>query len=162
MPQEYQEAVPVFIRSQDTRRQVRVVFCNRSHRVVKPIWINFRGEPQPYEDIQPYTGRRMTTYFGHPWIFRDAETDDPMLVNKKMMYCLPSLQNRHDHIANITLPVLTLRERALQVVRRLVRKDDICRLEIARCLQEDLARSPSLHDDLQRLNQQVRQESLGE
>ncbi|XP_051563092.1 von Hippel-Lindau disease tumor suppressor-like isoform X2 [Myxocyprinus asiaticus] len=98
----------------------------------------------------------------HPWIFRDAETDDPMLVNKKVMYYLPSLENRQDHIANITLPVFTLRDRCLQVVRRLVRKEDICRLEIARCLQEDLAQKPSLHTDLRRLNQQLRQEIMGE
>ncbi|XP_051563091.1 von Hippel-Lindau disease tumor suppressor-like isoform X1 [Myxocyprinus asiaticus] len=164
MPQESLEVespLPI-IRSHDTRRPASVVFCNRSPRVVKPIWINFRGEPQPYGDMQPFTGRRMTTYFAHPWIFRDAETDDPMLVNKKVMYYLPSLENRQDHIANITLPVFTLRDRCLQVVRRLVRKEDICRLEIARCLQEDLAQKPSLHTDLRRLNQQLRQEIMGE
>lgn len=66
MPQESQEGqqpLPL-VRSLDTRIPANVLFCNCSPRVVKPVWINFRGELEPYVDIQPYTGRRMTTYVG--------------------------------------------------------------------------------------------------
>ncbi|XP_065120784.1 von Hippel-Lindau disease tumor suppressor [Paramisgurnus dabryanus] len=162
MPQEHQEGQPPLplVRSLVSRLPAYVVFCNRSPRVVKPMWINFRGEPQPYVDIQPYTGRKMTTYVGHPWMFRDAETDDPMLVNNKEMYLPATLENGQLSIANITLPVLTLRERCLQVVRRLVRAEDICRLEIGRCLQDDLAQRPSIHADLRRISQRVEQKLL--
>ncbi|KAI7807674.1 von Hippel-Lindau disease tumor suppressor [Triplophysa rosa] len=162
MPQEFQEGqqpLPL-VRSLVSRLPAYVVFCNRSPRVVKPIWVNFRGEPQPYVNIQPYTGRRMTTYMGHPWMFRDAETDDPMLVNNKEMYLPTPLGNGQVSIANITLPVLTLRERCLQVVRRLVRSEDICRLEIGRCLQEDLTQRPSIHADLRQISQRVEQKLL--
>lgn len=159
MPQEGQQALPL-VRSLVSRTPACVVFCNCSPRVVKPVWINFRGEPQPYADIQPYTGRRMTTYVGHPWMFRDAETDDPMVVNNKEMYLPVSLENPQVSIANITLPVLTLRDRCLQVVRRLVRREDICQLEIARCLQDDLAQRPSIHADLRRISQRVEQKLL--
>lgn len=41
---------------------------------------------------------------GHPWMFRDAETDDPMVVNNKEMYLPAPLENRQVSIANITLP----------------------------------------------------------
>lgn len=41
---------------------------------------------------------------GHPWMFRDAETDDPMVVNNKEMYLPATLENQQVSIANITLP----------------------------------------------------------
>ncbi|XP_048055398.1 von Hippel-Lindau disease tumor suppressor [Megalobrama amblycephala] len=162
MPQESQEGqqpLPL-VRSLVSRTPSYVLFCNCSPRVVKPVWINFLGEPQPYVDIQPYTGRRMTTYVGHPWMFRDAETDDPMVVNNKEMYLPAALENGQVSIANITLPVLTLRDRCLQVVRRLVRREDICQLEIAHCLKDDLAQRPSIHADLRRISQRVEQKLL--
>ncbi|CAM4626676.1 hypothetical protein PO909_005491 [Leuciscus waleckii] len=162
MPQESQEgqqSLPL-VRSLVSQIPTNVLFCNNSPRVVKPVWINFRGEPQPYVDIQPYTGRRMATYVGHPWMFRDAETDDPMVVNSKEMYLPASVENGQVSIAHITLPVLTLRDRCLQAVRRLVRREDICRLEIARCLQDDLSQRPSIHADLRRISQRVEQKLL--
>lgn len=102
----------------------------------------------------------MTTYVGHPWMFRDAETDDPMVVNNKEMYLPASLENGQVANANITLPVLTLRDRCLQVVRQLVCREDIGRLEIAHCLQEDLAQRPSIEADLRRISQRVEQKLL--
>lgn len=60
---EGQQPLPL-VRSLVSRIPAHVVFCNRSPRIVKPVWINFRGEPQPYVDIQPYTGKRMETYVG--------------------------------------------------------------------------------------------------
>ncbi|KAI2663712.1 von Hippel-Lindau disease tumor suppressor [Labeo rohita] len=161
MPQEPPEGQSLpLVRSLVSRIPVEVVFCNCSPRVVKPVWINFRGEPQPYVDIQPYTGRKMKTFVGHPWMFRDAETDDPMVVNNKEMYLPAPHENGQVSFANITLPVLTLRDRCLQVVRRLVRREDICQLEIARCLQDDLAQRPSIHTDLQRISRRVEQKLL--
>ncbi len=63
MPEEVEESLPS-VRSLNSRTPVRAVFCNRSPRVVRPIWIDYRGEPQAYADIQPRTGRNMNTFVG--------------------------------------------------------------------------------------------------
>ncbi|XP_076870667.1 von Hippel-Lindau disease tumor suppressor [Brachyhypopomus gauderio] len=160
-PDEAERQQPLrLVRSLISRIQAHVVFCNRSPRIVKLIWIDFRGEPQSYAELQPLTGKRISTYVGHPWMFRDAQSDDPMLVNSKEMYLPRAVERGQVSMVNITLPVFSLRERCLQVVRQLVRTEDFPRLEIARCLQEDLAQRPDIHADLRRISQKVEQRLL--
>ncbi|OWK02403.1 VHL [Cervus elaphus hippelaphus] len=50
------------LRSVNTREPSQVIFCNRSPRVVLPVWLNFDGEPQPYPTLPPGTGRRIHSY----------------------------------------------------------------------------------------------------
>lgn len=52
------------LRSVNSREPSQVIFCNRSPRVVLPVWLNFDGEPQPYPTLQPGTGRRIHSYRG--------------------------------------------------------------------------------------------------
>ncbi|XP_077648811.1 von Hippel-Lindau disease tumor suppressor isoform X3 [Urocitellus parryii] len=50
------------LRSVTSREPSQVIFCNRSPRVVLPVWLNFDGEPQPYPTLPPGTGRRIHSY----------------------------------------------------------------------------------------------------
>lgn len=128
--------------------------CNRSPRVVLPVWLNFDGEPQPYPTLPPGTGRRIHSYRGHLWLFRDAGTYDGLLVNQTELF-VPSLNVDGQPIfANITLPVYTLKERCLQVVRSLVKPENYRRLDIVRSLYEDLEDHPNVRKDLERLTQE--------
>lgn len=63
MPQEGEQSLPL-VRSLNSRIPVVAVFCNRTPRVVRPVWIDFFGNPQAYDDLQPGTGRKMTTFVG--------------------------------------------------------------------------------------------------
>ncbi|KAM6214177.1 von Hippel-Lindau disease tumor suppressor [Rhynchocyon petersi] len=142
------------LRSVNSREPSQVIFCNRSPRVVLPVWLNFDGEPQPYPTLPPGTGRRIHSYRGHLWLFRDAGTYDGLLVNQTELF-VPSLNvNGQPIFANITLPVYTLKERCLQVVRSLVRPENYRQLDIVRSLYEDLEDRPDVRKDLERLTQE--------
>ncbi|XP_050004395.1 von Hippel-Lindau disease tumor suppressor [Alexandromys fortis] len=151
------------LRSVNSREPSQVIFCNRSPRVVLPLWLNFDGEPQPYPTLPPGTGRRIHSYRGHLWLFRDAGTHDGLLVNQTELF-VPSLNVDGQPIfANITLPVYTLKERCLQVVRSLVKPENYRRLDIVRSLYEDLEDHPNVQKDIERLTQEhFENQTLGE
>ncbi|XP_028575144.2 von Hippel-Lindau disease tumor suppressor [Podarcis muralis] len=140
------------LRSVNTREPCQVIFCNRSPRLVSPVWLDFEGKPRSYPSLKPGTGRRMHSYLEHLWLFRDAGTDDSLLVNQAELFVATRNMNGQPVFANITLPVYTLKERCLQVVRALVKPVDYRKLDIVRSLYEDLEDHPDIRKDLQRLS----------
>ncbi|NXQ64214.1 VHL disease, partial [Anthoscopus minutus] len=141
------EAGPA-LRSVNTRELSEVVFNNHSPRCVLPVWLDFEGQPRCYPVLQPRSGRVMHSYRGHLWLFRDAGTNDGLLVNQQELFmATPNVTK-----ADITLPVFTLKERCLQVVRSLVSPVDYRKLDIVQSLYEDLEDHPDIWKDLQRLS----------
>lgn len=85
---------------------------------------------------------------GHLWLFRDAGTYDGLLVNQQELFvAAPNVTK-----ADITLPVFTLKERCLQVVRSLVSPMDYRKLDIVQSLYEELEDHPDIWKDLRRLS----------
>lgn len=64
----------VLVRSLNCRLLVNAVFCNRSPRVVRPLWIDFLGVPQAYNDLLPGMGRKMTTFVGRVSVVSKLKT----------------------------------------------------------------------------------------
>ncbi|NXW63293.1 VHL disease, partial [Eurystomus gularis] len=85
---------------------------------------------------------------GHLWLFRDAGTNDGLLVNRQELFVATPGVNT----ADITLPVFTLKERCLQVVRSLVKPMDYRKLDIVQSLYEELEDRPDIRKDLRRLS----------
>ncbi|XP_060691223.1 von Hippel-Lindau disease tumor suppressor [Hemiscyllium ocellatum] len=157
------------LRSHNSCEPSYVTFCNCTGRRVKPVWINYRGEPVPYSTMAAQSGRRMTTYFGHPWMFRDAVSDDRLLVNGHEVFVPPAGQVNEIGqpcyiMVKITIPVYTLKERCLQVVRSLVKREDYRNLEIVGSLYDELEDQPQILKDLKRIQKQLaeREETLAD
>ncbi|NWZ93941.1 VHL disease, partial [Nesospiza acunhae] len=129
------------LRSVNTRELSEVVFNNHSPRSVLPVWLDFEGRPRCYPVLQPLLKR-------HLWLFRDAGTYDGLLVNQQELFvAAPNVTK-----ADITLPVFTLKERCLQVVRSLVSPMDYRKLDIVQSLYEELEDHPDIWKDLRRLS----------
>lgn len=59
-------------KSRDSRVPVTVRFVNKSgaHRSV--MWIDYKGQPVHYKDLNPGESYSQQTYVGHPWMFTDG------------------------------------------------------------------------------------------
>ncbi|XP_063794926.1 von Hippel-Lindau disease tumor suppressor-like [Pseudophryne corroboree] len=139
------------LRSLGSQQKIYIIFCNQSPRTVQPIWVNFKGDPEPYPTLPPGTELRMITYLDHIWVFRDVETDVALTVNNKEIYLPSPNENGPPAVVNISLPVFSLKDRCLQVVRSLVKPEDYRKLEIVASLYEDLENRPNITKDLRRL-----------
>lgn len=64
----------VLVRSLNCRLLVNAVFCNRSPRAARPLWIDFQGIPQAFDHLLPGMGRVMTTFVGRVSVLSDYKT----------------------------------------------------------------------------------------
>nr|CAD7399118.1 unnamed protein product [Timema cristinae]CAD7423647.1 unnamed protein product [Timema monikensis] len=135
----------------DQRSYLR--FCNTTERSVKVFWVNYEGKYVLYRVLPPRTHFDTDSFVTHPWVFIDAVTQERLVVNQEEVFYPQPMIVRSDNRTYrncifITLPLYSLKEIALQVIRnnivsregvyRLVRIEDVYRLEIPVVLQKEL------------------------
>jgi von Hippel-Lindau disease tumor supressor len=138
------------IRSKHSMFRSFVRFINNTDRKVDVIWINFEGQHVKYKTLPPGAFFDANTYATHPWLFIDSETQDKLVVKSEEVFRPepwyqhllkeePPRRPERTHVY-ITIPIYTLRERSLQVVRNnLSQPDDAFKLELPISLQRELA-----------------------
>ncbi|KAG5267266.1 hypothetical protein AALO_G00219840 [Alosa alosa] len=140
------------LKSLNSDTRTYVIFINKSSRRARAWWLDFKGKPVSYGDISPNGTLRMNTFLTHPWVFRVTENGAKLLANRQEVY-YPTLSENKDIITvNITTPVYSLRECCLMVIRRLVKRRDLNRLEIPEMLKHDLVTVPDLSKELEIMN----------
>ncbi|XP_041071517.1 von Hippel-Lindau-like protein [Carcharodon carcharias] len=148
------------LRSLNSDEATYVKFVNRSPRIARPWWINFDGIPQNYDDIPPGGTLHMRTYRTHPWIFRDADTGDKLLINKDEIYFPTAAQYDEDGpvymLVCIIIPVYSLKDCCLQSIRKQVKSEDYAKLELPKSLHADLKNSPNLLREVENLSVKYR------
>ncbi|KAK7868785.1 hypothetical protein R5R35_003630 [Gryllus longicercus] len=130
-------------------------FFNNTERKVDVIWLNYEGQNVKFKTLSPGGFVDVNTYVTHPWIFIDSETKDRLVVKSGQVFLpepwytrylgLPRNQLQQTQIQRthvfITIPLFSLRQRALQIVRNnLVNPEDAYKLEIPKELQNELAK----------------------
>ncbi|XP_060064238.1 von Hippel-Lindau disease tumor suppressor-like [Ylistrum balloti] len=121
-----------------------VRFVNRTHRFVDIVWLNYEGARVKYKTLQPGQFVDVNTFVGHPWIFRDSDTGDHLVVKLREVFEMTTGWTPNDgvppwrKVINITIPVYTLKDRSLQVIRSIVNRDRISELDLPQMLKDEI------------------------
>ena len=60
------------VRSQNSDTPVTVTFVNKSGEYRGVMWIDFKGQPVSYANLNPGQKYTINTYLTHPWMFTDG------------------------------------------------------------------------------------------
>ncbi|XDV24891.1 hypothetical protein PO909_028921 [Leuciscus waleckii] len=146
-----EQEVPAPLKSLNSNDPTFISFVNKSSRNAKAWWLNFKGKPVSYGEIKPGKTLKMNTYLTHPWIFR-ASDGSKLLANLSEVYFPTQAQYEHGYplyqSVCVTAPVYSLQEYCARLIRSMVRKEDICKLEIPDSLRKDISREPDLLRDI--------------
>lgn len=145
------------VKSVKSEERVYIRFINRTEREVDVFWISFEGLPVRYTTLEPDAHYDITTYVTHPWTFVDSKSKDKLVVNEQHVFFPPSWLKLfrakfpdspvnirpHRLVVMITLPVYSLRERCLQVVRdslnvTLINSERLDELQLPKSVLDDL------------------------
>ena len=61
-------------------------FISETNREVNVYWLDYNGDRVRYTTLCPRSIYHIDTFTTHPWIFRDAHTDDILLANNRAVY----------------------------------------------------------------------------
>jgi hypothetical protein len=57
-----------------------LVFSNSSSNGIELFWLDSSGKEVSYKDLAPGHTRSMSSYSGHPWLVKDASTQESLLL----------------------------------------------------------------------------------
>ncbi|XP_016430192.1 von Hippel-Lindau-like protein [Sinocyclocheilus rhinocerous] len=151
-----EQEAPAPLKSLNSYGPTYISFINKSSRNAEAWWLDFAGKPVSYGDIQPRKSLKMDTFLTHPWIFR-ASDGAKLLANLNEVYFpTPAQYEEYGYPryqpVYVTAPVYSLQEYCTRLIRSMVRKEDICKLEIPEGLRKDLNLEPDLLRDIQILS----------
>ncbi|XP_033111256.1 von Hippel-Lindau disease tumor suppressor-like [Anneissia japonica] len=137
------------IKSLKTWETTQVKFINKSPRRVRVIWLNFEGKPEwrrynPKDGLKLNKSTAIQTYLMHPWIFKDHLTGDKIYYKEnetetREVYYPKLLPDGLSVLeVELVLPVYSLKQRCLQVMRRLVKQQHVCKLDIPHTLKNEI------------------------
>ncbi|XP_067282995.1 von Hippel-Lindau-like protein [Pseudorasbora parva] len=147
-----EQEAPAPLKSLNSYDPTFISFINKSSRNAEAWWLNFLGKPVSYGCIQPGKTLEMKTYLTHPWIFR-APDGAKLLANLSEVYFPTQVEYeeygypRYQPVY-VTTPVYSLQECCARLIRSMVRKEDICKLEIPNDLRKDISHEPDLLRDI--------------
>lgn len=87
------------VRSKDSNRSISAAFVSQTNRKVDIFWIDFKGKYVKYATLTKHGDAfPIVTYVTHPWIFKDAESGDPLVIsgNQEVYYPKPLEPNDMD------------------------------------------------------------------
>ncbi|XP_056603411.1 von Hippel-Lindau-like protein isoform X1 [Triplophysa dalaica] len=147
-----EQEAPAPLKSLDSHDPTYVVFINKTNENAEAWWLNFSGIPVPYGAISPGNALQMDTYTTHPWVFR-ASDGFQLLANLSEVYFPEVGEYEEDGYplykrVHVTAPVYSLQEYCTRMIRKMVRKEDVNKLEIAAFLKKEISRAPNLRRDL--------------
>ncbi|KAG8232842.1 hypothetical protein J437_LFUL012646 [Ladona fulva] len=138
------------LRSLHSEHKAYVRFRNITVRKVDVIWLNYEGSQVKYRTLKPGEFFDVNTFLSHPWLFRDSETQDKLVVRCKEIFRPPvpidqgaggANQNRRVTRTEvcITIPVYSLKERAMQVICSYISQpEDVFQLDLPDTLRSEL------------------------
>ena len=60
------------IKSKNSKQPVTVTFVNRTDALRNVAWLDFKGTPVDYAQLQPGEKFTINTFVTHPWMFTDG------------------------------------------------------------------------------------------
>lgn len=126
-----------------------IIWHNQTKRNVSVYWINPKGKPVFVQVLKPGLRQPFNTFYGHPFEFRDRETDELMCHDHKSVFwpqpwnkdvTFSSRDGRLERkVIPIRQPIVALREAAMWQVARIQRtRANLMKLELPTTVLHDL------------------------
>ncbi len=60
------------LKSKNSNRPVTITFVNRTDGFRALMWLDFKGQPQDFGNLEPRQKKTINTFVTHPWMFTDG------------------------------------------------------------------------------------------